>query len=224
MGSAKCDDKTCGSLNKITHTHTASPLPPLEWTHTHTHRPSLTSSGVDTHTHTQPLPHLLMEWTHTHTRSPSLTSSWSGHTHTHAAPPSPPHGVDTHTHTQPLPHLLMEWTHTHTRSPSLTSSWSGHTHTHTAPPSPPHGVGVVLPPVVLQSVGDAHHIRGGLQAEGRLCGHQEMALHKQLLLLWGERLAGQQRPQSTSYQREVCLSLAMNGLTSSLISNMYMSL
>jgi len=40
-----------------------------------------------------------------------------------------------------------------------------------------------LPPVVLQSVGDTYNISAGFQTDWRLCGQQQTALKKQLLLL-----------------------------------------
>ncbi len=48
---------------------------------------------------------------------------------------------------------------------------------------PPHAVGVELAPVVLQPVSDTHHVRAGVQADGWLCGQQELALQEQTLLL-----------------------------------------
>jgi len=39
-----------------------------------------------------------------------------------------------------------------------------------------------LPPVVLQSVGDTYNISAGFQTDWRLCGQQQTALKKQLLL------------------------------------------
>ena len=43
-------------------------------------------------------------------------------------------------------------------------------------------------PVVVQSVGDPHHLGAGVQTDGRLCGQQQFALKQQLVLLVrGER-------------------------------------
>ena len=54
-------------------------------------------------------------------------------------------------------------------------------------------------PVVVQSVGDPHHLSAGVQTDGRLCGQQQFALKQQLVLL----VRGEGREGEVVREREV---------------------
>ena len=52
-------------------------------------------------------------------------------------------------------------------------------------------------PVVVQSVGDPHHLSAGVQTDGRLCGQQQFALKQQLVLLARGEGRGSERERSS---------------------------